>query len=151
MLPPPLQNDWGAAPLSAPPPPSSYAYVYFFNLIFAFKCENNAWTERIIVPLHEQGNFSDPNTYRDITLNNCLGHLFCHVLNSRISNHVENLSFLAKEQAGFCKSFIRLTNHLFLKHQLTNIVVEMVNQINYTYVLSTSRKPLTLSGMRVCY
>ena len=46
----------------------------------------------------------DPNNYRGMTLNSCLGKLFCHVLNERITNHLEGRSFIGKEQAGFRKN-----------------------------------------------
>lgn len=76
-------------------------------------------TEGIIVPIHKQGNCSDPNNYRGITLNSCLGKLFCHVFNSRISNYVENISFLAKEQAGFRKNF-RTSDQTFILKTLVD-------------------------------
>ena len=46
-----------------------------------------SWTEGINVPVYKQGSSTDPDVYRGITLNSCLGKLFCHVLNTRISNH----------------------------------------------------------------
>ena len=74
-----------------------------------------SWTEGIIVPIHKQDNFSDPNNYRGITLNSCLGKLFCHVFNRRTSNHVGSTSFLAKEQAGFRKNFRSSDQSFILK------------------------------------
>ena len=109
------------------------------------------WTEGIIVPIHKQGNCSDPNNYRGITLNSCLGKLFCHTFNSRISNHVENTYFLAKEQADFRKNFRTSDQSFILKTLVDKYFVEMVNQINYMHALSTSRKLSTVFGMRVCY
>ena len=72
-----------------------------------------SWTEGIIIPIHKQGSSTDPNNYRGITLNSCLGKLFCHVLNTRISNDLENRSYLIKEQAGFRKNF-RTSDQLFI-------------------------------------
>ena len=71
-----------------------------------------SWTEGIIIPIYKQGGYTDPNNYRGITLNSCLGKLFCHVLNTRISNDLENQSFL-KEQAGFRKNF-RASDQVFI-------------------------------------
>ena len=45
-------------------------------------------TEGITIPIHKQGNSSDPNNYRGITLNSYLSKLFCHVLNERISKYL---------------------------------------------------------------
>ena len=42
-----------------------------------------SWTEGIIIPIYKQGCYTDPNNYRDITLNSCVGKLLCHVLNNR--------------------------------------------------------------------
>ena len=72
-----------------------------------------SWTEGIIIPIHKQGSSTDPNNYSGITLNSCLGKLFCHVLNTRISNDLENQSFLIKEQAGFRKNFLT-SDQLFI-------------------------------------
>ena len=44
-----------------------------------------SWTEGIIIQIYKQGCCTDPNNYRGVTLNSCLGKLFCHVLNTRIS------------------------------------------------------------------
>ena len=49
---------------------------------------------------------------RVIAINSCLGKLFCHVLNSRISYYLENKNFFAREQAGFRKYF-RTTDQIF--------------------------------------
>ena len=90
--------------------------VKVFNKLLKLEHFPISWTEGIIVPTDKQGNCSDTNNYRGVTLNSCLDKLFCYVLVSRISNPIENITFLAREQAGFRKNFIRLTNHLFLKH-----------------------------------
>ena len=63
-----------------------------------------SWTEGIIIPIYKQGGHTSPNNYRGIILNSCLGKLFCHVLNARISNNLENRSFHTKEQADFRKN-----------------------------------------------
>lgn len=93
--------------------------VKVFNKLLNMGHFPKSWTEGIIVPLHKQGNSSDPNNYRGITLNSCLGKLFCHVINSRISNYVENISFLAKEQAGFRKNF-RTSDQTFILKTLVD-------------------------------
>ena len=89
--------------------------VKVFNKLLKLGHFPISWTEGIIVPIHKQGNCSDPNNYRGITLNSCLGKLFCHIFNSRVSNHVENTYFLAKEQAGFRKNFRTSDQSFILK------------------------------------
>ena len=78
-----------------------------------------SWTEGIVIPIYKQGCCTDPNNYRGITLNRCLGKLFCHVLNTRISNFLEHKSFLKKEQAGFRKNF-RTSDQMFILKTLVD-------------------------------
>lgn len=47
----------------------------------------------------------DPNYYRGITLLSALGKLFTSILNTRITNFVDNIGLLGEEQAGFSKLF----------------------------------------------
>ena len=91
-----------------------------------------SWTEGIIIPIYKQGGFTDPNNYRGITLNSCLGKLFCHVLNTRISNDLENRSFLIKEQAGFRKNF-RTSDHLFILKTIIDKYTQKSGKMNKLY------------------
>ena len=67
-------------------PVISKTVVKIFNVLLKTGQFPNSWTEGIIIPIHKQGNSADPNNYRGIALSSCLGKLFCHVLNERISN-----------------------------------------------------------------
>ena len=80
-----------------------HTIVMVFNKLLKEGQFPASWTEGIIIPIYKQGGYTNPNNYRGITLNSCLGKLFCHFLNTRISNNLENRSFLIKEQAGFRK------------------------------------------------
>ena len=91
-----------------------------------------SWTEGIIVPVYKQGSYTDPNNYRGITLNRCLGKLFCHVLNTRISNHLENRSFLIKEQAGFRKNF-RTSDKIFILKTIVDKYIQKNGKMNKLY------------------
>ena len=84
----------------------------------------NSWTEGIINPIHKQGNNADPNNYRGITINSCLGKLFCHVLNKRISNFLEDKSFIGGEQAGVRKNY-RTSDQIFI---LKTIIDKYINK-----------------------
>ena len=76
-----------------------------------------SWTEGIIIPIYKQGVYTLPNNYRGITLNSCLGKLFCHVLNTRISNNLENRSFLNKKNKQVSvKTFALQIRCLFFRH-----------------------------------
>lgn len=91
-----------------------------------------SWTEGIIIPVYKQGGYTDPNNYRGITLNSCLGKLFCHVLNTRISNNLENRSFLIKEQAGFRKNF-RTSDQLFILKTIVDKYIQKNGKMNKLY------------------
>ena len=87
--------------------------VEIFNIIFKAGKFPHSWTQGIIVPVHKQGSKFDANNYRGITLSSCFGKLFCHILNDRISQYLDNISFLKPEQAGFRKNF-RTTDHIYV-------------------------------------
>ena len=84
----------------------------------------DSWTEGIIIPIHKQGICADPYNYRGITLYSCLGKLFCHVLNERISRFLEDKSFIGKEQAGFRKNH-RTSDQIFI---LKTIIDEYIHE-----------------------
>ena len=92
-----------------------------------------SWTEGIIVPVYKQGTYTDPNNYRGITLNSCLGKLLCHYLNTRISNHLENRSFLIKEQAGFRKNF-RISDQIFIPKTKVDKYSQRNGKMNKLYI-----------------
>ena len=90
-----------------------HTIVMVFNKLLKEGQFPASWTEGIIIPIYKQGGYTNPNNYRGITLKSCLGKLFCHVVNTRISNNLENRSFLIKEQAGFRKNF-RTSDQVFI-------------------------------------
>ena len=98
--------------------------VKIFNVLLSTGQFPESWTEGIIIPLHKQGNSADPNNYRGITLNSCLGKLFCHVLNGRISKFLEDKSFIGREQAGFRKNH-RTSDQIFI---LKTIIDKYINK-----------------------
>ena len=80
-------------------PSISNAVVKIFNVLLKSGQIPDSW-----IPIHKQDNNTDPNNYRGITLSSCLGILFCHILNERISRFLEDKSFISREQAGFHKN-----------------------------------------------
>ena len=91
----------------------SKSITHAFNSILNTGKFPKTWKEGIVIPLHKNGSQFDPNNYRGITLNSCLGKLFCHVLNTRITSELEMMSFLKQEQAGFRKNY-RTSDHIFI-------------------------------------
>ena len=69
--------------------------------------------ESSFIPVHKEGNKLDVNNYRGITISSCLGKLFCHIINDRISKELESKGFIKPEQAGFRKNH-RTSDHIFV-------------------------------------
>ena len=84
-----------------------------FNIILNSGKFPKSWKDGIIIPVYKQGNKLDVNNYRGITISSCLGKLFCHVINDRISQELESKNFIKSEQARFRKNY-RTSDHVFV-------------------------------------
>jgi len=73
---------------------------------------------RIIHALYKEGDCSQFDNYRGITVGPVLTKVFAMILESRISQWVETNDLRAKGQAGFRKDF-RTTYNLFILRTLT--------------------------------
>ena len=125
--------------------------VKVFNVLLREGQFPASWTEGIIIPIYKQGGCTDPNNYRGITLNSCLGKLFCHVLNTRIANYLDSRSFLKKEQAGFRKNF-RTSDQVFILKTIIDKYTQKNGTLNKLYTCFIDlKKLLTQFGMKVYY
>jgi hypothetical protein len=59
------------------------------------------WARGIIVPLYKDGDKSNVDNYRGITLLSVVGKLYTSIINNRISSWLEKNKKLVEEQAGF--------------------------------------------------
>lgn len=84
-----------------------------FNIILNSGKFPKSWRDGIIIPVHKHGSRLDVNNYRGITISSCLGKLFCHIINDRISKELESKCFIKPEQAGFRKNH-RTSDHIFV-------------------------------------
>ena len=84
-----------------------------FNVILNSGHFPKSWRDGIIVPVYKHGSHLDASNYRGITLSSCLGKLFCHIINNRISSELERRNFLNPEQTGFRKNH-RTSDHLYV-------------------------------------
>ena len=64
-----------------------------------------------------------------ITLNSCLGKLFSHALNERISNFLEDKSFIGKEQVGYRK-YHRTSDQMFILKAIIDKYIHKNGQEN---------------------
>ena len=100
-----------------------------FNTILNSGYFPKKWNHGLLRLIHKGGDSDDENNYRAITLNSCLGKVFCTVLNQRLSPLLEEENIFNKEQAGFRKNH-RTTDHIFL---LRKIVKSFTSQNKNLY------------------
>ena len=78
---------------------------HLFKFCFTNSIVPKAWLRAIIVPI-PKGSDKDPCmplSYRGISLLPCISKIYTSILNSRITNYLENNNLLCKEQFGFRK------------------------------------------------
>ena len=101
-----------------------------FNKILKTGNFPQEWNYGLIKLIHKGNDIYDPNNYRGITLNSCLGKLFCTVLYNRLAPILERENIYCKEQGGFRKKH-RTTDHIFLLRKFIREYT-MQNKILYT-------------------
>ena len=60
-----------------------------FNTILEFGYFPKDWNFGVLRLIRKGGETDDENNYRAITLNNCLGKMFCTILNQRLYSLLE--------------------------------------------------------------
>ena len=76
-------------------------FIKVFNIILKSGNFPKAWCEGLITPIFKSGNHLDPNNYRGICVSNCLGKLFCLILNERLMSYVKDRELIHPSQIGF--------------------------------------------------
>ena len=100
-----------------------------FNVLLKHEYFPKNWNYGILRLIHKGDDPDDANNYRAITLNSCLGKLFCTILNTRFSSILEENNIICKEQAAFRKDSRTTDWILLLKH----IVKTYIAENNYLY------------------
>ena len=96
-------------------------YVKLFNIIFDTGLVPESWAIGNILPIFKnKGNPNLPENYRPITLLSCFGKLFTSILNTRITQFLEDNGILNSCQAGFRKGF-STSDNLFIIQSLIEI------------------------------
>lgn len=91
---------------------------------------------------------SDPNNYRPISVNSCLGKIYERIINNRLYEHVEKNKILSIYQSGFRKHKSTKDNILLL----TQKVAESFNRKKkYVAFFLIFRKHLIKYGGLVFY
>ena len=108
------------------------------------------WTIGVIVILYKDGEKSDRNNYRGITLLSMLGKILVGVLSKRLSEPVAQADILLKNQCGFRKGY-QTSDHIFTLFSLIDHYVnKKVNAKNNSYVSLTLGKHLIKSNTHTC-
>ena len=100
-----------------------------FNTILNLDSFPKEWNYGLLRLIHKGGDTDDENNYRAITLNSCLGKLFCTILHNRLNPLLEAENVFCKEQAGFRVNH-RTTDLIFL---LRKIVKTYISQNKYLF------------------
>ena len=79
--------------------------VHILNSILDSGIFPEEWTVGVIVILYKDGEKSDLNNYRGITLLSMLGKILVGVLNNRLSEFVAQADILLENQCGFRKGY----------------------------------------------
>ena len=88
----------------------------WFNVILESGMVPENWCIGVITPIYKgKGSRSEPDNYRGITLLSCIGKLFTHLINKRLTEFVETHEIIGPEQAGFRQGFSTM-DHIFTLH-----------------------------------
>ena len=82
------------------------------------------WSLGVAVILHKEGERSDLNNFRGITLLSVLGKLVVGILNNRLTSFVQKNEILLENQCGFRKGY-QTTDHIFT---LSTLIDHYVNK-----------------------
>ena len=80
-------------------------YSKIFNLILNAGLIPSKWSLGVIIPIHKNGEVTNPDNCRGITSFSCFGKLFTSVLNNRLYGFLEKNNLLTEMQAGFRKGY----------------------------------------------
>ena len=83
-----------------------------FNKLYSESYFPIDWTHAVIIPLFKNGNASNPENYRGISLLSMISKVFTGILNTRLYRWAEKEGKICEEQAGFRKRYSTL-DHIF--------------------------------------
>ena len=87
-------------------------FVLLLNKILDNGVFPEEWTSGVVVILYKEGERSDLNNYRGITLLSMPGKILVGVLNNRLTEFVKQADILLENQCGFRKGY-QTTYHIF--------------------------------------
>ena len=104
-----------------------------FNSILWNSHYPREWKVGIIVNLFKSGNSYDPNNYRGLTINSCLGKLFNTILNNRLVKFLDSGNIICDNQIGFKKK-ARTSDHIFIVNTIFKKVCKSNQKLYLCFV-----------------
>ena len=96
-------------------------YTELFNMILDSGVIPTQWICGNIVPIYKNnGDSTDPNNYRPITLLSCLGKLFTAIINERLNKYSDSVELILENQAGFRRG-LSTTDNIFSLYSLIEL------------------------------
>lgn len=91
-----------------------------FNRVFLKGQFPITWNESVIVTIHKNGSIQEPNNYRGISLQNCLGKIYTSIINRRLTFYAQIYNRISEAQAGFRPQYSRIDNAFTLNTLIEN-------------------------------
>lgn len=107
--------------------------VKLFNSILQSGVFPQCWNDGYISPIFKSGSSADPNNYRGISINSCLGKFFTLILNSRLTLFLEENDVIKPNQIGFRKNF-RTADHIFVVKTITDLYFKQGKKVYACFV-----------------
>ena len=76
---------------------------YLFNKSLTFKCVTSLWKEAIVTPLHKNGDRTDPDNYRPISVLSTISKLLERCIHDQLYAYLTGQNLLSEQQSGFRK------------------------------------------------
>jgi exonuclease III len=102
-----------------------------FNLILANSHYPQIWAQGYVSPIHKSGDPLNPDNYRGITINSCLGKVLNTVLNERLGKYLLQNDIIHESQIAFKKKS-RTSDHMFVIRTLIDKYVKGDKRKLYT-------------------
>ena len=105
-----------------------------FNLVLNTGLIPSEWNVGFIIPLYKnKGMANDPNNYRGITLLSSIGKLFTSIINTRLTDFINNIGLLGEDQAGFRAGY-STTDHIFTLSCIIDIYLQNKKRVYCAFV-----------------
>ena len=104
-----------------------------FNLIVFSAHFPLAWKNGVIIPIYKNGDISDVNNFRGITLLSTLSKLFTKVLNNRLTLWSDTYDIISDSQAGFRKGRGTIDN-IFIIQSIVDYSLEQGKKVYCAFI-----------------